>query len=102
MVIILIFAVEKGPYRFDRDTHQITSKTEKVSLANGGPYKARKRLSCKAGGLQRRRTLKSFLLGVSSHHRYGFLFYFISCIQNHQHYVFRYYRRVCHGCCYQA
>ena len=40
MVIFSIFAIEKGPYRFDRDTHQITSKTEKVSLANGGPYKA--------------------------------------------------------------
>ena len=75
MVIFPIFAIEKGPYRFDRDTHQITSKTEKVSLANGGPYKSRKRLSCKAGGLQRRRALKSFLLGVSSHHRYGFLFF---------------------------
>lgn len=59
MVIFPIFAIEKGPYRFDRDTHQITSKTEKVSLANGGPYKSRKRLSCKAGGLQRRRALKS-------------------------------------------
>ena len=39
MVIFPIFAIEKGPYRFDRDTHQITSKTEKASLANGGPHK---------------------------------------------------------------
>ena len=43
-------------------------ETEKVSLANGGPYKTLCGLSCKAGGLQRRRALKSCLLGVSSHH----------------------------------
>ena len=98
MVIFPIFAIEKGPYRFDRDTHQITSKTEKVSLANGGPYKARKRLSYKAGGLQRRRALKSFLLGVSSHHRYGFLFSHLII----NSYVFRYHRRICNGCGHQA
>lgn len=94
MVIFPIFAIEKGPYRFDRDTHQITSKTEKVSLANGGPYKARKRLSCKAGGLQRRRALKSYMLGVSSHHRAA-PFLLFNSKNNH---VFRNYRRVC-DCC---
>ena len=31
------FATTKGSCRFDRDTHQITSKTEQTSLANGGP-----------------------------------------------------------------
>ncbi len=28
-----------GVYRFDRDTHQITLKTENASLVNGGPHK---------------------------------------------------------------
>ena len=46
-------------------------ETEKTSFANGGPYKTLSGLSCKAGGLQRRRALKSCILGVSSHHRYG-------------------------------
>jgi hypothetical protein len=54
---------------FDRDTHQIIQKTESASFANGGPHKsAFCGLSCKAGGLQRRRALKTFQLGVSSHH----------------------------------
>ena len=43
-------------------------ETEKTSFANGGPYKTLSGLSCKAGGLQRRRALKSCILGVSSHH----------------------------------
>ena len=44
-------------------------KAESASFANGGPYKALRGLSCKAGGLQRRGALKTFILGVSSHHR---------------------------------
>ncbi len=67
--------------RIDRDTHQIIQKTEKTSLVDGGPYKVLTNLSCKAGGLQRRRVLKSFQLGVSSHHRYG-LFSFFCNLKN--------------------
>ena len=58
-----------GLFRFDRDTHQYKTKTEIVSLVNGGPHKSLRGLSCIAGGLQRRRALKSYKLGVSSHHR---------------------------------
>ena len=35
-----------------------TYETEKTSLANGGPHKLTCQLSCKAGGLQKRRALK--------------------------------------------
>lgn len=60
---------------------KLKTKTEKTSLANGGPHKSHyKRLSCKAGGLQRRRALKSYMLGVSSHHRYGPLSFCANCI----------------------
>lgn len=56
-----------GVCRFDRDTHQITMKTEMASLANGGPHKLHLQLSCKAGGLQRRRALTT-LISWSFHH----------------------------------
>ena len=37
-----------------------TYETEKTSLANGGPNKLTCQLSCKAGGLQKRRALKCY------------------------------------------
>ena len=37
-----------------------TYETEKTSLANGGPHKLTCQLSCKAGGLQKRRALKCY------------------------------------------
>jgi hypothetical protein len=62
--------------RFDRDTHQITLKTELTSLANGGPQHVHKYASRKAGGLQRRRVLKSFNKGVFITSPGGTLFFY--------------------------
>ena len=49
-------------------------ETEKTSFANGGPYKTLSGLSCKAGGLQRRRALKSYI-ARSFHHITGTVFF---------------------------
>ena len=61
-----IFATRKGEpngsYRLDWDTHQIKLKTEMTSLANGGPHTHQG--SRNAGGLQKRRALKSYVIGV--------------------------------------
>lgn len=54
-------------YRADRDTHQIISKTESNSSVNGGPHKLLRKLSCNAGGLQRRGILKTCIKEFSSH-----------------------------------
>ena len=64
----------REPFRFDRDTHQITSKTEKSSLANGGPHQLHQQLAARPVDYNDGERSNLLTKEFSSHHRAATLF----------------------------